>query len=184
MPFCANCGSDVQGRFCAKCGTPVAAAPPPPAGGPAYTPPPPAGGAYNPPPPPAGGAAYSAPPPPAGAAQAGLQENVAAALCYLLGVLTAVLFLVLEPYNRNRNIRFHAFQSLFVWIGMVVIGIAFGIVSNIIAFLPFIGWLVVLLMWPLFGIACFGLWLMLMYKAYNGERWVLPVVGPMAEKQA
>ena len=170
MPFCANCGSDVQGRFCAKCGTPVAAAPGAAAGAP------------PPPPPPQ----YATSPAPAPAAQAGagLQENVACALCYLLGVLTGVLFLVLEPYNRNRNIRFHAFQSIFLWIAVVALAIVFGIVSNVIAFLPIIGWLVVLLMWPVFGLGVCVLWVMMMYKAYNNERWVLPVIGPMAEKQA
>ncbi len=118
------------------------------------------------------------------AAQAGLQENMACALCYLLGILTGVLFLVLEPYNKNRNVRFHAFQSIFVWIAMVVAGIVFGIVATIIAFIPFIGWTVSVLLWPLYGLATLGLWIMLMYKAYNNQRWVLPIIGPLAEKQA
>lgn len=109
---------------------------------------------------------------------------MACALCYLLGVLTGVLFLVLEPYNKNRNIRFHAFQAIFVWLGMVVVWIAFLIVSSIIAMVPFIGWTVSVLLWPLFGLGFFALWLALMYKAYNRERWVLPIIGPLAEKQA
>jgi uncharacterized membrane protein len=174
MAFCANCGSDVQGRFCAKCGTPVAAGPagpPPPQPGPnPYTPPPP----QNPYPP---QSQYGAP-----AAQAGLEENMACALCYLLGVLTGVLFLVLEPYNKNRNIRFHAFQSIFTWLAMIVVWIAFLIVSSIITMIPFIGWTVSVLLW-LFGLGMFALWLVLMYKAYNRERWVLPIIGPLAEKQ-
>src|SRR5258708_5968777 len=115
MAFCANCGSEVQGRFCAKCGTPVAApggpTPGPPSPGPAYTP------------------------------QVGLQDNVAAALCYSLWVLTGVLFLVIEPFNRNRNIRFHAFQSIFAWVGVIVLSIAVAIVTSIIDFVPFLGWL-------------------------------------------
>ena len=134
MAFCPNCGTEVQGRFCAKCGSPVEAAPqqpqpqaPPqgytaPPGGytppPGYTAPPPGG--YQPPPPgyqppPPGG---YAPPPPGGFApqSAGLTDNMAAALCYLLGVLTGILFLVLAPYNQNRAIRFHAFQSIFFWV--------------------------------------------------------------------
>ena len=109
---------------------------------------------------------------------------MASALCYLLSVLTGVLFLVIEPYNRNRNIRFHAFQSIFAWIGVVALGIAVTIVSQVIMWLPFVGWLISLLMWCGFGIGVFVLWLMLMYKAYNKEKWVLPVVGPLAEKQA
>jgi len=95
MAFCASCGAEVQGKFCAKCGAPSGA---------------PAAGAANPTPPGPSFAPASAP------ASAGMDENVAAALCYLLGVLTGILFLVLEPYNRNPVIRFHAFQSIFVWI--------------------------------------------------------------------
>jgi uncharacterized membrane protein len=92
--------------------------------------------------------------------------------------------LVLEPYNKNRNIRFHAFQSIFTWLAMIVVWIAFLIVSSIITMIPFIGWTVSVLLWPLFGLAMFALWLALMYKAYNRERWVLPIIGPLAEKQA
>lgn len=174
MAFCANCGSQVEGRFCAKCGTPVATAAGAAPGG--YS-------APNPAPNQASQAGYAPPPPPPAQAAGGLDENMASALCYLLGVLTGVLFLVLEPYNRNRNIRFHAFQSIFVWLGMIAVGIVITIVSNLIAFVPFVGWLVYIVLWGCFALGSFGLWLMLMYKAYNNERWVLPVVGPLAEKQ-
>jgi len=163
MAFCANCGAEVQGKFCPKCGTPSGAA---------------ASAAASPPPgiPPSPG--------PTASASAGIDENVAAALCYLLGVLTGVLFLVLEPYNRNRTIRFHAFQSIFTWIGAMVIGMALSVLAYPIAALPFIGWLIVILLWLAFSLGVVGLWLFLMYKAYNKERFVLPVVGAWAEKQA
>ena len=105
MPYCSNCGAQVDGRFCPKCGTALDAAAqtggpgaPPPAG------PPPA---YNPPP---GGApppGYSAPGgyvPPASTA-AGMTDNMAGALCYLFGFITGILFLVLAPYNQNRSIK-------------------------------------------------------------------------------
>jgi uncharacterized membrane protein len=113
-----------------------------------------------------------------------MDENVAAALCYLLGVLTGILFLVLEPYNRNPVIRFHAFQSIFVWIAAIVIGMAVSVLAYPIAALPFIGWLIDILLWMVFSLGVVGLWLFLMYKAYNKERFVVPVVGPLAEKQA
>src|SRR5438270_14094327 len=87
MPFCPRCGAPVEGRFCAKCGASMMDAPGTPQG--AATP--------------------GYPPPPPVATSGGLQENVAAALCYALGFITGILFLVLEPYNKNRNIRFHAF---------------------------------------------------------------------------
>jgi uncharacterized membrane protein len=91
-------------------------------------------------------------------------------------VLTGVLFLVLEPYNKNRNVRFHAFQSIFVWLGTVAVWIAFLIVTSIIG----LAWL----LFPIYSLARLVLWVMLMYKAYNRERWVLPIIGPLAEKQA
>lgn len=118
------------------------------------------------------------------AASPGIDENVVAALCYLLGVLTGVLFLVIEPYSRNPVIRFHAFQSIFTWLGAMVIGMALSVLAYPIAALPFIGWLIVLLMWLAFSLGVVGLWLFLMYKAYNKERFVLPVIGAWAEKQA
>ncbi len=143
----------MQGKFCAKCGTPQGAST-------------------------ASAAGTSAP------AAAGLEENVAAALCYLVGVLTGILFLVLEPYNRNPVIRFHAFQSIFAWIAAIVIGMGLSMFSYPIAALPFIGWLVDILLWLAFSLGVVILWLLLMYKAYNRERFVLPVIGPWAEKQA
>src|SRR5215471_1149091 len=121
------------------------------------------------------GASAGGPPPPSTAAAAGLQENLAAALCYLLGVLTGVLFLVLEPYNRNRTIRFHAFQAIFAWIAVVAVSIVLQIVTRTFSLLPFIGWTIAAFLWTGFGLAVFALWLLLMYKAYNNERWVLPV---------
>jgi uncharacterized membrane protein len=160
MAFCANCGSEVQGKFCAKCGAPSGAA-----------------GTAGPPPP---AASYA----PAPAASAGLEENVAAALCYLLGVLTGVLFLVIEPYSRNRVIRFHAFQSIFVWLAAVVIGMVLSFISYVFVAIPFIGWLIYIVLWTAFSLGILVLWLFLMYKAYNRERFVVPVVGQWAEKQA
>ena len=131
------------------------------------------------------GAPVGGPPPPPSSPPplSGLQDNVASALCYLLLILSGVLFLVLEPYNRNRTVRFHAFQSIFVWIGIVVLSIAFSIISRFWAMIPFGGWIIGSMIWSAFGIGVFVLWLALMYKAYNREKWILPVVGPLAEKQ-
>jgi len=165
MAFCASCGAEVQGKFCAKCGTPSGAPSGAAPGAPAGAPPPPSG-------------------PPTSSAAAGIEENVAAALCYLVGVLTGVLFLVLEPYNRNRVIRFHAFQSIFVWIAAMVVGIVLSMVSYVFVAVPFIGWLIYILLWTAFSLGLLVLWIFLMYKAYNKERFVLPVIGEWAEKQA
>jgi uncharacterized membrane protein len=123
-------------------------------------------------------------PPPAEAQSSGMSENVASALCYLLGLLTGILFLVLEPYNKNKTVRFHAFQSIFLHIGLIIVAFALGIVVSIfVRMVPFLG-LFTLAFWPIFWLACLALWLYLMYKAYNNQRFVVPIIGPMAEKQA
>ena len=164
MPFCANCGAAVEGRYCPKCGTAMNA---PGAAGPA------ASGPYAE----ATGAAPVA-------ASAGMAENVAGALCYLLGLITGIIFLVLAPYNQNRNVRFHAFQSIFFNVAMIVAWIVFMIVATILAHIPILGALMDLLIWAALSIGGLIVWLMLMFKAYNNQRLSLPVIGPIAEKQA
>ncbi|HEU0141096.1 MAG: hypothetical protein KJZ78_13990 [Bryobacteraceae bacterium] len=109
---------------------------------------------------------------------------MAAALCYLLGFITGIIFLVIEPYNRNKTVRFHAFQSIFVSIGVFVISVAIGILAMMFYAISFwLGSLVGMLQLVL-GLGFFILWLYMMWKAYQNERVVLPVVGPLAEKQA
>jgi uncharacterized membrane protein len=95
-----------------------------------------------------------------------------------------VIFLVLAPYNQNKNIRFHAFQSIFLNVAMIPLWFVFTILSIILRFIPVLGGLVMMLLWVVFGFGFFFLWLFLMYKAYNKEKFVLPIIGPLAEKQA
>src|ERR1700722_3438253 len=115
MAFCPNCGAETTGRFCAKCGSPVAA------------------DAGNTPP------STPPPPPPPSFAAPGLSDNVAAALCYLITILSGVLFLVLEPYNRNRTIRFHAYQSIFFGVALIVAFVVANLISLILLPIPFAG---------------------------------------------
>jgi uncharacterized membrane protein len=158
MPFCASCGAAVEGRFCAKCGTPLGAAAPPAGAAPVG----------------AGG--------PAPIAAAGLTENAAAALCYVLTFITGILFLVLEPYNKNRNIRFHAFQAIFLGVAWIAIWIAVGIIFAMMGSLGFFfGYLALR---SLIGLAFFILWIYLIVMAYQGKTVVLPIIGPLAQKQA
>jgi uncharacterized membrane protein len=165
MPFCANCGAEVQGRFCAKCGSPVA----PPAGPSDAGPTP--GGGYAPPPP----AAPSIP------AQSGLSDNLVCALCYL--PVIGILFLLIDPYNRNRTIRFHAFQSIFLWVAAVAVFIGLSIVGFVLFAIPFLGPVISIVLNLGLSLGFLLVWIMMLYKAYNNERYVLPIIGPMAEKQ-
>jgi uncharacterized membrane protein len=121
-------------------------------------------------------------PPVAGAT--GMTENLASALCYLFTVITGILFLVLEPYNRNKNIRFHAFQAIFFGIATVVAWVVLITITTILAHIPILGPIIGLLLLTALWIGAFICWLMLMYKAYNNQRLVLPIIGPLAEKQA
>ena len=121
MAFCANCGAQVEGRFCQKCGAPVAGGAP--MGGA------PMGGAPMGAGAPGGAAAPEFQPQ---AASAGLSDNAAGAICYLLGFITGILFLVLAPYNQSRSVRFHAFQSIFFNIAWFVLWIGIAIVSALL----------------------------------------------------
>jgi uncharacterized membrane protein len=103
---------------------------------------------------------------------------VAGMLAYFT-IIPAIIFLVLEPYNRSRFIRFHAFQSIFFGVAWTVLWIAL----KIIVLIPFLGWLTILI-WPLIGLAGFIIWIVLLLKAYQAQMWKLPVIGDMAEKQA
>jgi uncharacterized membrane protein len=125
-----------------------------------------------------GAAPAVAPVAPATASASGLTDNVAGLLAYIT-IIPAIIFLVLEPYNRSRFIRFHCFQSIFFHVGVVIVWIVLGIISA----LPFLGW-ATLLLWPLVGLGFLVLWILMLVKAYGGQMWKLPVVGDLAEKQA
>ncbi len=118
-------------------------------------------------------------------AAAGMTDNVAGLLCYVFGLITGVLFLILEPYNKNPFVRFHAFQSIFYNLAVIAFSIVFGILSGII--LSVVGFTIWGL-WHLIGtlawLAFFAIWILLLVKAYQGARFKLPVIGDMAEKQA
>ena len=100
----------------------------------------------------------------------GLDENVEGLLCYVLGWVTGLIFLVLE--KENNFVRFHAGQSLVVFLGIFVVGIVIG-------WIPIIGWLIS----PLLFLLGFVLWIILMVKAYQGEKYELPYIGDFVKKQ-
>ena len=112
-----------------------------------------------------------------------MAENVAGMLAYFT-IIPAIIFLLIEPYNRNRFVRFHSFQCLFTAVALIVVDIALAIVSSILHLIPFLGWIVAAILWPLYGLATLALWLLLVIKAYQHEMFKLPFVGDLAEKQA
>ena len=101
----------------------------------------------------------------------GIDENIEALLCYVLGWITGIVFLVLE--KENRFVRFHALQSLATFLPIFVILVIVGMI-------PFIGWFLSIII----SIFTLILWLFLMLKAFKGERYKLPWVGDFADQQS
>lgn len=101
----------------------------------------------------------------------GMDENVASLLTYVLGLITGILFLVIE--KDSKLVRFHAFQS-------ILISAFFIILNMVLGFIPIIGWLISLLLSPI----SFILWLVLLYQAYQGKWFKLPIIGDYAEEQS
>jgi uncharacterized membrane protein len=159
MAACAKCGASLAegATFCGSCGTPVGAAGAAPA----------SGGAA-----PAGGATPAA-------GSGGLTSNVAGALAYVT-IIPAIIFLVMEPYNKDKFIKFNAFQCLFLagtafaaYIGLLILNI-----------LPIVGTILYILCIPLVGLTVFVLAVISAIKAYNNQKFMIPVIGKLAEQQA
>ncbi len=110
--------------------------------------------------------------------QTGLSENAASGLAYVT-FIPAIVFLATAPYNQNKTIRFHSWQSIFLTIACFVVDVAMIVLGRV----PFFGWMT-LFLWPLLGLALFVLWILVLIKAFNGQRFKLPLLGDLAEKQA
>ncbi|NOT59729.1 MAG: zinc-ribbon domain-containing protein [Acidobacteria bacterium] len=197
--FCPQCGASLNEaqRFCNKCGASLQ--PTTPYAAPAseastahqtYAPPPPASAPYG-----NVSASYQSAPPvqpyqtgqlpqPPNYGQnsfnLGLTTNQICSLLYLLPILGPILGLVIEPYNRDREIRFHAWQSLLLtgaW--FVLTRIAIPILK--FTFIPdaFV-WLMNTGAW----FAFFGVWIYLIVQTWQGIKFRLPILGDVAEQQA
>ncbi len=97
-----------------------------------------------------------------GKSSTGLDENVAGFFCYLLGFITGIVFLAVE--KESRFVKFHARQSTITFLGLFVLG-----------WIPVVG--------TLFWILSLILWFILMVKALRGEKYMLPIVGKLAEEK-
>jgi uncharacterized membrane protein len=165
---CPACSTEnpAGATFCQHCGASLSAAPPPPAGGGFTQVPQPATG-------PAAG--------PAVVAVQGLTDNAAAAIAYIT-IIPAIIFLVMEPYNRKPFVRFHAMQciglhvlSLAVWIALMILTlilsmIHMGLLVSLLGLLCWIGLVV--------------LWILCIVSAAQGKWFKIPFVGDFARKQA
>jgi uncharacterized membrane protein len=103
--------------------------------------------------------------------KSGLESNVAAALSYVFGWITGILFFMIE--SEDRFVRFHALQSIVVSLILMVGAMVLGAI-------PILGWIALL---P-YGLGCFVLWILLIWKAYAGQEYQLPIIGPIAKEQA
>src|SRR6266566_4781234 len=107
-----------------------------------------------------------------GGQQGGLSETASGVVAYIT-IIPAIIFLVMEPYNRSSFIRFHAWQSIFF-------GITVAIVHFVLGVIPILGWILLL---PV-GLAFLILWIFVMIKASKGERYKIPFIGNFAEQAA
>lgn len=110
--------------------------------------------------------------------QTGISDSAACGLAYLT-FIPAIIFLVVAPYNTNPNVKFHAWQSIF----LAAAWFAIWIVLVILGFIPFLN-LVDIVLIPLVWIGFLILWLIVMIQAFQGKRFTIPVIGPLAAKQA
>jgi uncharacterized membrane protein len=114
-----------------------------------------------------------------------MDTNVVGALAYLAGFVTGIVFLVLDPYKSNSFVRFHAFQSIFfnvAWLGFWIVWVILSAVLT-----PFTAGIFGLIALPwrlIFVVTGFGIWLFLMYQAYQQKLFKLPIVGNFAAQQA
>ena len=101
------------------------------------------------------------------AEQTGLKKEIAAAIAYLIGPITGVIMLLME---KDSFVRFHAMQSIIVFVGLIVIQmlLAATVILSVLI--------------PLTTLAGFILWLVLMYKSLQGEKWEVPFVGKYVHK--
>ena len=102
-----------------------------------------------------------------GKTSSGMQPNVAALLAYVLGVITGLIFLLIE--KENRFVKFHAMQSICFSVVMFIVGLVLSVVPVLVLGLNLI---------------CVVLWVVLMVQAYQGQWFKLPIIGDIAAKQA
>ncbi|MGA9071220.1 MAG: hypothetical protein WB424_13240 [Terracidiphilus sp.] len=109
----------------------------------------------------------------------GLSDNAAGGLAYLT-IIPAIVFLIVAPFKNSSYVRFHAWQSIFFFIGWAVVDILIGVVQNLVPSTVFL----TLTVLQLVGLAFFAVLVIVFVSAFNGKRIKLPIIGGLAEKQA
>ncbi|MDR3751122.1 MAG: hypothetical protein P4K94_06505 [Terracidiphilus sp.] len=109
----------------------------------------------------------------------GLSDNRAGGIAYLT-IIPALVFLLIEPYKRSSFVRFHAWQSIFFFVGWAVIDILVRLIENLLPAAVFL----TLTLVQLVGLALFVVWIIVVINAANGKRIKLPIIGKLAEQQA
>lgn len=112
-----------------------------------------------------------------------LPERIAGALAYLTFV-PAILFLVIEPYKKNHFVRFHSIQCLLLWVLGALVAIVLKLAGLVLFVIPVVGPLFVVLVMVLALLAAAAIWLVLVVKALQGEKFKLPLLGDFAELNA
>jgi uncharacterized membrane protein len=112
-----------------------------------------------------------------GASSSGLEENVAGLLCYLFGWISGLIFFLID---KRPFVKFHAAQSIAYNLAIFACYMAIWVVEITIIRIPGIA-LLGFLLFPLLGLAVFATWIFLMYKAYSGEKFKLPIIGNLVE---
>lgn len=113
----------------------------------------------------------------------GLAPNIASLLCYIFAPVTSIIFLLIE--KENADVKFHAWQGTVFGAAVILL----NIVLNIFGFLlgrmaDFLGALILGFLLPVLWIGVFVLWVVLLVKAYQGERWKIPVLGDIAAQKS
>jgi len=110
-------------------------------------------------------------------------ENIAAALAYFT-FIPAIVFLVVDPYNKNQFVRYHSVQCLLVWVAAMLAVIVLKLAGLVLFLIPVVGPLLVVLTWVMAALGAVLMWLVLVVKAFQGEVFPVPVLGSIAERYA
>jgi len=120
--------------------------------------------------------------PSGGGTETGLTPNIAGLLCYICTPITGIIFMLIE--KSNKDVRFHAWQSMIFGVAYIVAMIALQIVAAILGMIASVLGIIVGFFVPILMLAAFILWIVCMVKAYQGERWRIPFIGDIAAKKA